>query len=506
MGRVAAGVKRVLELADRRHSVNDAVYLVREFISPNTREISHAQEYLSAPWPQPSPHAPGRIAPAVLHVPQPEIKVFLDTIVARYIHTLRWGWPDALRTVIAEPNAELPSDAEFMAVFTETALGQEICPGLDERDQEDFAQVLKSSVNGSDRDYYKIDTHHVDRFVPVRPDLYCCPTVTLLEKVDGCFTPRAIRCGSHVFTPTDGDAWSLAKLYAIQGAVLRFVLSWHPRVHFPSDTVVAVSKTVLPEGHLLHDLLMPHFYMQLPLNFAVLYVNKSVAQNRQREPYTPFLHVPESLFEFVSADYEGVDGNRAFPAYRFWEETPDGCTDYSTFIRGLYDVVLEYVAAVLTDELDGDDAVAAWAGQIAEHLPGFPGSDEIFEGDTLHRTVAAVITNCGIIHSADHCSYARIPIHRGPLRLRVPPPEPGLKLTGRERFVNHEDVFRHALAKRMYFEPTTLKRMVDLHEQFRGHRIEPHARRFTEAFRDKYWEMGIVKYIPLEEIATSVQY
>ena len=46
----------------------------------------------------------------------------------------------------------------------------------------------------------------------------------------------------------------------------------------------------------------------------------------------------------------------------------------------------------------------------------------------------------------------------------------------------------------------------DLHEEFRGHRIEPHARKFTRAFSDKYWEMGIVKFIPLEDLTTSMQY
>lgn len=503
MGMLSSAAMKVLETETLKRSLGDAAYLVREFISPNTREVSHAQDFLSAPWPQPSPHLPGRLAPAVLHVPQPEIKHFLDTVVARYIRTLKRRWPHAARVALSQPNAKIPSDQNFISLFVDSTMGQFITPLVDEADRRRFAPFLEGEDPGS---FYKIDISHLDRLKSFSPDIYCAPTVTLLQKVGGTFRPKAIQCGEHLFTPEDRDAWSLAKLFVVQGAGIHVVLCWHSRIHFPSDAVAAVTKTALPRGHLLRDLLEPHFYTQLALNFAVLYVNKSVLHNSQREIYTPFLHTKESIFEFNCAGYEGIEGNSAFPPYRFWFEPPDGETEYSVFLKGLYGVVLAYVERALQPLPKNDPLTAAWANHLHTHLPGFPSSEEIFQGDTLARTVASVITNVGIIHSADHCSYGRIPIERAPLRMRVPPPVPGMKLTGRERFVTYEDVFRQALAKEMYFEPTTLRRMIDVHEEHRGRPLEPLARQFGEELKQKYWDMGIVKFISLEEIASSMQY
>jgi hypothetical protein len=488
--------------------VSNATYLVREFISPTTRDVSHAQDYIQQPWPQPSPHRPGRLSPAVLHVPPPEIQHFLATVVARYIRTLKHEWPKAAAFAAQHASVVHSTDAEFIDIFVDSALGQLISPTLDPKDEDTFAPFMTER----DVPYFKIDLHHVERIRPLSQDLYAAPTVTLLKKVGERFALVAIRCGNAVFSAKDGDAWTLAKLFVLQGAAMQIVLCWHGRIHFPHDAIAAVTKTILPRAHIVRQLLEPHFYMQLPLNFAVLYVNKSVLHNPQNEIYTPFVHDKETIFDFLTAAYEGVSGNSAFPAYRFTLFPPESCTEYGTFLRGLYDVIFEYVGAALDIMRKSDDAseqvsqLKTWADHIAGHIPGFPTSAELMQGETLQRTLTVIITNVSVHHSTDHYSYSQIPIERVPLRLRVPPPMPGFKFTGRERFVGHRDVFRHRMARDMYFMPTTLKRLVDVHEEQRDTPLAKSAETFTYALRQKYWEMGITKFIPLEEIATSIQY
>src|SRR6185295_240152 len=92
----------------------------------------------------------------------------------------------------------------------------------------------------------------------------------------------AIRVGDRVFGPEDGASFELARYFVMQGAHTRLVLTDHPRLHFATDVINAVTRSVLPAGHRLHVLIEPHTVFTAGLNAAVIHSRRSVLLNSQR--------------------------------------------------------------------------------------------------------------------------------------------------------------------------------------------------------------------------------
>jgi hypothetical protein len=122
------------------------------------------------------------------------------------------------------------------------------------------------------------------------------------------------------------------------------------------------------------------------------------------------------------------------------------------------------------------------------------------------EAVSTFIHTVSVVHSADHHGYGQEPISRLPLRLRVPPPasrrSPRLD---RGRLVWKRDVFRQWLARRMYFEPSTVVSLVDVKYGFDDSRLQADA----AAFRQRLLRLDRKlprRFIPLERIASSIQF
>ena len=80
----------------------------------------------------------------------------------------------------------------------------------------------------------------------------------------------AIYLNDTVFDSRDGEAWELAKHFMMEGASNVVTLMTHPLLHFPYDSINAITKTALPKNHILHKLLIQHCRFTLPLENAVL--------------------------------------------------------------------------------------------------------------------------------------------------------------------------------------------------------------------------------------------
>jgi hypothetical protein len=92
----------------------------------------------------------------------------------------------------------------------------------------------------------------------------------------------------------------------------------HVKVHFPNDTIDAITKSVLPKWHVVHQLLMPHFWLTLPVNNAVL-EGPLTHQSRHVVPWNPFAAkgkgFPEAAAVLVGRNeyYHPGTKNSAFP-------------------------------------------------------------------------------------------------------------------------------------------------------------------------------------------------
>lgn len=481
-------------------------------------EGHHLQNYpgdytarIQSPWPQPSPHDPQGLAPTVLHVPMAEIDEFLDTVVARYLKTLKREWPLALLESWRNPGLERVSLEDFTRILTESSFSRFLNPVLDPDDQRVFARWISQLRPG--HAFFKIDLTALGT-AETLPGLKLHPSVTLLERsADGKFAPVAILLAGVCHEPQDGASWEAAQYFVLSGCANLLVISAHPRIHFPFDTINAVTKTLLPGDHPLAKLLLPHCYMQLPLNFAVLYIDRSVAHNHQTEIYTPFAVTRKGFMALMRAGYKGVPGNSSYPQYRYEARGARVHSAYGVFLDRYYEVFERFTTRALAQVLPGDEAVTRWADAISAQLPGFPNGREIFEsvspGGVSRLAVAAAtfMHNVSVVHSADHYLYSRESIRKVPMRMRATPPRSRSHFViDRSTWLKRSDHFRHFMANRMYFQTHTLRGLSEVqYDMDTGSRLMAEA-----VFKDELKELDrdpeMRRFMALSEIACSIQY
>lgn len=456
-------------------------------------------------WPHPSPLS-AFMPPTVTIVPHEEYKDFMRTIVARYKRTLLTGWLPEAWYAWRNPGLEAVSDAEFIRLLTETPFCKSLNPQLDPTDYETFREILATA--GPTTSFYKYDFSAMDDLEPL-DGLFSGGTVTLLRRTEAGFEALAIRLNDIVFTPHNGAAWELAKYYVLMGAGFHLLYAEHPLIHFPVDVLNALTKTLLPKQHVLFKLLHPHCYLQLPLNYGVLYNRRSVAHNNQKELFTPFhLKKTAQLFEFMGRRYSGEqNGNSSYSKYRFMMGPRPEHTTYDKFINNYYAVILRFCTEVLRKVQPQDPYVKRWASTIADYLPGFPDGNDIFESDTLARAAAGFITNSSVIHSLDHYLYSLESVRKVPFRLRqAPPASREITALDRQNLVQRDDIFRHRMARKMFFQPYTVKRLMDVNYNFGEERLELLSSSFKTELQATEPKTACANLIPLAEIASSIQY
>jgi hypothetical protein len=260
----------------------------------------------------------------------------------------------------------------------------------------------------------------------------------------------------------DTELWRRAKYFALQGCLHRFNLIDHMRVHFPHDTINAVTKSVLPKWHFVHQLLMPHFWLTLPVNHAMLEGDRSLINRDTWYPWSPFAAKGEEIRKLLPFSWSGNEyyypgvKNTAYPPYSFrrdplWVEDGNGplsaaapASSCPSKFRAmeflLYGCILQFVKAVIAATLppppkSTDQAdilwleIKRWAHEISRFLPGFPDENDICHVDQngnpdyLANVIAMVIWNASVVHSYDHGALHTMmndPTKPKPFVMRVP--------------------------------------------------------------------------------------
>jgi hypothetical protein len=242
------------------------------------------------------------------------------------------------------------------------------------------------------------------------------------------------------------DAWWVAKYFVLQGAIHRINLIDHIKVHFPSDAINAITKTALPKRNLVFQLLMPHFWLQLPVNNSVLEGDRSLINRETWYPWSPFVAAGEEVrklmpFAWYGSRYYAAQDpyfdtdNPSYPGYEFQLDPPDIPSRYGLFFKDYFINVQTFVSKVV-QEIPGIDnkvlntdyvEIIDWATQIASWIPSFPDWDDISDPkngrDKLTNALSMIILNNAVIHSADHGTLHKMMITKPvPYILRIPPP------------------------------------------------------------------------------------
>jgi hypothetical protein len=281
----------------------------------------------------------------------------------------------------------------------------------------------------------------------------------------------------------------------------------HTPLHFPLDTINAVSKSVLPPGHALAQTLAPHFRFSLPLNEAALYSKSSILQNNAALLYSPFATDKESVYRLTCMGYGGIPGNSAYPRWRY-SPTPEPIMgDYGVFLQRYYDATLDFTRHIAAAIQPGDAAVSEWADAIASFLPGFPDSSEIADRELLARVIAKTIWSASVAHAADHHDFGNIPIGKIPLRLRVPPPSRAESASGPRKSPGRwSDAVRHEMARVLFFREDTVTRLIDVRYGFTPPSLQSAGRDFVKRLHEVDATLPVRRFIPLEKIPASIQF
>ena len=458
------------------------------------------------PWPRPSPVAldDAMSATAVL-LPDQEIEKFRATIVKRYGRQVRYGWLKPLLDSLFFRGLEPLSDEELIHLIVETPYSRFLNPVLDEVDEQAFAEIL--SENRDADEIFKVDFSGLSLVEPL-PELYFATTVTLVRRdADGRHSLLATAIDGVLLRPGCGPAWELAKYFVLQGCAIHLIECFHPRVHFPFNAANALTKTLLRKDHILLRLLLPHLEIQLPLDYGAMYHEKAVIRNNQDEIYTPFVDRDNTVFRLISAGYQGIEGNSSYPAFRFELGPGTIHSEYGTYLDQYYQTTLRFVEQVLVGVPDQDPDVKRWAKVCSQYVPGFPDDEQIFEPGLLARTVATMICNYSVAHTADHHGYANHPGKALPLRLRVPPPESeDMEDFDYGDLLTKRDFFRYRMAHQMFFKPTILYHLGDVDYQFQAPELRELNKKFCDELRQTDRDMPVKRFATLDELATSIQF
>ena len=131
-----------------------------------------------------------------------------------------------------------------------------------------------------------------------------------------------------------------------------------------------------------------HSYLQLPLNFGVLHNRSSVAHNHQQEIYTPFPAERDDIFAGVMDCYGGIEGNSAYPAYRYPMSAPDFPGEFCRFLVVYYEAILVFCRRVSATLNPDDPHIERWGAELHRVLPGFPSPEALKDPETLARALA----------------------------------------------------------------------------------------------------------------------
>jgi hypothetical protein len=415
------------------------------------------------PWPQPSPSYPMEQAPEVLNIPPIETMLWNQAIGARYLKTEMFFAIGAAANAAAGSQLDIPSDAEFVRMMTRSV----------------YARFLKRVEGGNTwgASFYAMNliadatlpgtyVQHVNCIFTQNADLFTCAGMEI-----------PLIPGNEPLVVKPGDpAWNLAKAYALQGASYIGLFVVHPALHFPMDSVNAITKTAVPRNHLLFQLLHPHSSYALAVNNAVLVTDDGVlSSNPQGTWFDPLTAEGLVIKRLFGAGYAGNrDRPDLYPQYNYMQPWMDDSVSYGRCLKLYFAPFLTFCTTVATEILTdspNDTYVVRWANYLNAHLHGFPDGKEILKIDVLAKALAIYMWDVTVSHAADHYSYANdiTPKAPGPagttlaawkfLRLRVPPPQQssdgaGVKQVG--DVCHPDDLFRAEMAQEMFFKSATI--------------------------------------------------
>lgn len=473
-------------------------------------ELKEPKDFLyerKGPWPQPCPEHPFGEAAGVIHVPFREMLDWWIHVGSRYCFTLLYS-PIAYLRGILHPGVDVVSDEEFTLMLTNSMLAKFVKNVFDSKDREIFGDKLNSE---------HIWICDFEPVIVVKPfkGIYVSATKTLLRKTGQSFSVVEIYVDetSSIWSPGDGDGWELAKYFVLQGGALCSTLVVHPLLHFPMDSVNAITKTALPKDHIIFQLLYPHLRFTLYLEKAVLTFKTSLLMSKWWMPYAPYPGSYEGLRDLLVEGYEGIGHNFSYPPFQFQFEPEYIEGKYGEFHQAYFPVFKKFATNILVDLTDTEVFyLSKWADYISHWVPNFPkGVELVRDRELLISTVAYYLFDVSVGHTVDHYNFGNMDIRKIPMRLRQPPPKKGdiIKID-RKKLMTFWDFGKYEMARRLFFKATTKTKLIDSVYDFgrRNNKLQGVVTEFKAELRavDAKLKADNAQFTPIDDIAASIQF
>jgi hypothetical protein len=425
------------------------------------------------PWPQPSPAHPLNEAMEVLTIPPIESMLWNATIGQRYLQ-LQVGYPPiAAANAVEQASYTTPPDQDFQRMMLETCYQRFLLP-LSQRDRDLLAEQPLAA--GTAPPFYKYDFSAMELVQPLE-GLNCAPTVVYIAGTPGASMSCVAICVGSLLIQASDPAWEMAKAYALQGAAYHILFVVHPALHFPMDSVNAVTKTAIPQAHPLFKLLYPHTSYTLALDNAVLESEFSVVnENAKGTWFDPLTANAYNLKLLFGAGYSGLPDKPyadAYPVFDYMRPAllkladspaaPVYALSYSNWLTAYFnDAFLPFCLTVAKAVLAADphdEFVKRWAGYLKQCVYGFPDEREILDAECLAMTMAIYMWDVSVSHGADHYSFAlEVPVPDKFLRIRRPAPtatnDPPV-MAG--EISTGDDRYRAEMCQALFFMPSAIK-------------------------------------------------
>ncbi|MBC7712988.1 MAG: hypothetical protein H7177_06600 [Rhizobacter sp.] len=459
------------------------------------------------PWPQPCPEHPFGESAGVIHVPVSEALDWWLRVGSRYVTTLLYTPVAYLRGILKPGLAEVSND-EFVSMLTNSMLSKFVKNVFDNKDREIFGSKL-------DKENIWICDFEPVRVVKTFKGIYASASKVLLLKKGDIFSVIEIYIDEtkSIFYPHDEDNWELAKYFVLQGGALCSTLVIHPLLHFPMDSVNAITKTALPKNHILFQLLYPHLRFTLYLEKAVLTFKTSLLMSKWWMPYAPYPGPYIGLRDLLVEGYEGIGTNFSYPPFAYQFEPEFIVGKYGEFHQAYYPVFKKFVTEVLVD-LTGTEVfyLSKWADYASAWVPGFPkGPELIRDRELLISTVAYFLFDVSVGHTVDHYNFGKMDIRKIPMRIRHAPPKAGHKIKlDRSKLTKFWDFGKYEMARRLFFQETTKTRLIETEYDFgkRNHILQKFVTEFKNNLRktDEKLKKDNAQFTPVDDIAASIQF
>lgn len=489
------------------------------------------------PWPQPAPDKPFGQFAQVLHIPEEEKADWNKNVNWKYIWLFFTRWPIALWRAIRNGHYKRITNEEFDNYLTHEMYSRYMTK-LDDIDLTTFGITKEDADNET---YLKCDFICMEVIEgETYAGMHAKPTVVLLEKdaEDGKYKAQAIQLVDKnsplVLRREDGQAWQLAKYFALQGASHRINLITHAALHFPFDPINAITKTALPKDNLLFRLLIPHLRLALPVNNSVLEGEKSLISRTSWTIWSPFCAPGKTIRKlFPYGSVGDPERPNAYPEYRFPLQEDPNYSDYFRFLNAYRKTVRDFVSEFAdvafgywNGMVGGSDwnYLTFWAESCAQWVPGFPDGEQISDKETFINTVTTIIWDLAVSHSTDHNSMHNIPNNESIFRLRLPPPtSKAIDAWETSELCNWKDLFKENLTDLLFYEPHNVTNLAEVEYKFSEiehdrnesldmvlAKLDVISKNFIEVelpeTEKRLQQQNIKIYCPLKDMAASLQY